>query len=96
MEFKKGDKVLFLGENIPKEKHVLIDGQECIINLTYLTIGKEYFIRSVNWDGDRITYYITADNDEIYGYWTFETGGFYMFGTLKEWRKRKLKKINSI
>lgn len=57
-------------------------------------IGKEYFINGVDKDGDRISYWITADNNETYGYWTFETGGFYRFGTLKEWRKQKLNKIN--
>jgi len=95
MLYNQGDKVLFLGENT-KEKRVLIDGQEFRINLTYLTIGKEYRILSVACDGDRIIYCITADNGDPYGYWTVETGGFYKFGTLKEWRRQKLNKINEI
>jgi hypothetical protein len=96
MIYNKGDNVLFLGDNIPKERYVLIDGIRCTISSTHLTIGKEYFINGVNSDGDRISYWITADNDEPYGYWTVETGGFYKFGTLKEWRKQKLEKLNSI
>jgi hypothetical protein len=94
MEFlKKGNKVVFLGHVIPNGDSFKVD-----VHLTkhkIYTLERDLDPLFSGQLGQKIHLWLKNDKNSLGGYIPSIEGGYYNFCTLKEYRKQKLKKLQS-